>query len=272
MNVALGTEVYNADSATVIARGYEYSQADLENARSGRLEAVLTDAAGRDRVAELYSALELTEFGTDHVVETMKPIPEEGHSRGWREGEALAEAWLADHRHCEFPWPFNRDLRHHKASMPGAELVGFTGESVDQARFAFGQVKTSKESRTPPQVVNQGEKCLINQALQLRDDARIKKTVVDYLAYRAQTGASWALKFRAAATRYFNSGTMEVALFGVLVRDVRPVHTDLNGAAARLAADCHPSTRIEFCGLYLPEGSIPAGPQHALRPQRRRDS
>ena len=216
--------------------------------------------------------MELTEFGKENVVETPQVIPEEDHSRGWREGEALAEAWLVDHKHCEFPWPFNRDLRHHRASMPGAELVGFTGENIDQARFAFGQVKTSKETRTPPQVVNQGEKCLINQALQLRDDAKIKKTVVDYLAYRAQTGVSWSLKFRAAATRYFNSGTMEVALFGILVRDVSPAHTDLKGAAASLAEGCHPSTRIELCGLYLPEGSIPAGPQHAPRPPRRRRS
>jgi hypothetical protein len=271
MSVALGTEVYRADSASVLARGYLYAQADLDDARTKRLRAVLTDEIGRDEIADLYNGLELTEFGQHNVVETLKLIPEEDHSRGWREGEALAEAWLTDHKHCEFPWPFNRDLRHPRASMPGAELLGFTGE-VDQARFAFGQVKTSKETQTPPQVVNRGDKCLIKQAIQLRDDAKIKKTVVDYLAYRARTGPVWAPKFRAAACRYFNSGTMEIALFGVLVRDVPPAHLDLHGAAANLAEGCHSSTRIELCGLYLPEGSIPAGPQHAARPRRRNET
>ncbi len=120
---------------------------------------------GGELLEELFSSLELTDFGQANVAEALRRIPREEHSRGWREGEALAQAWLTDHKDCDFPWPFNRDLRHHGASLPGAELVGFTGTD-GEPRFAFGQVKTSKEAKHPPQVVNQGDKNLINQALQ----------------------------------------------------------------------------------------------------------
>ena len=177
---------------------------------------------------------ELTEFGAENVVATLAIIPEEAQSKGWREGEALAEAWLVTHKNCEFPWPFHRDLRHHRASLPGAELVGFTGTTTSDVRIAFGQVKTSKDDDSPPSVINAGDKSLIKQALQLRDDQNIKTTLVNYLAYRATLSVSWAPKFRAAAARYFHSGFMEIAIFGVLVRDVPPNDADLKNAASHL--------------------------------------
>lgn len=269
MPVAEGTEVYNADAAPVIARGYVYTEAELETARVERLEAVLDDHEGRDYLAELYRGLELTEFGGEKVAEVLEAIPQEDHSRGWREGEALAEAWLVDNRQCEFPWPFNRDLRHYRASLPGAELVGFTGEPGEgDVCLAVGQVKTSKEQRFPPQCVNSGDKCLVNQLLQLRDDIHMKNTLLHYLAHRSQ-GAPWYPKFREAAQRFLNSGQTEIALFGVLIRDVDPRPTDLAGAAARLQSDCPAASRIELSGLYLPVGSIPEGPQHRPRQRRR---
>jgi hypothetical protein len=184
MRVARGTEVYNADVPPVVARGMTLTQDEVDTARAVRLPGILADAPGGELLEEFFSSLELTDFGRANVAEALQPIPEEEHSRGWRVGEALAEAWLTDHKDCDFPWPFNRDLCHHRASLPGAELVGFTGTD-GEPRFAFGQVKTSKEAKHPPQVVNQGDKSLINQAFQLRDDINIRKTQVKYLLLRA---------------------------------------------------------------------------------------
>ncbi len=267
MPVARGVEVYNADSAPVLARGYQYIQGDLESARP-EIDRVLGDQAGRDILADLYNGLQLTGFGTEMVIEALQATPEEEHSRGWREGEALAEAWLTSHEACEFPWSLNRDLRHHRASLPGAELIGFSGVTVEESSFAFGEVKTSKETQNPPQVVNRGSTCLVNQLIRLRDDAQIKTTIVNYLGYRAATGVSWATKFHVAATRYFNSGMTNVKIFGVLVRDVRPVSEDLAEAARSLCSGCPPLSNIKLVGLYLPLGGIPEGPQHG--PRRRR--
>lgn len=269
MGIARGEEVYNADVLPVLARGMTFTQEELEAARADRLPGILADMLGREHLEEFYSGLELTEFDRGNIAEALTPIPEDDHSRGWREGEALAEAWLIDHKECDFPWPFNRDLRHHRASLPGAELVGFTGAD-DSPRFAFGQVKTSKDAQHPPQVVNHGGKSLINQALQLRDDLNIKKTLVNYLLQRAMLDHGLVERAKIAATHWLQSSFTDIAIFGVLVRDVAHSRDDLAQAAMRLSQNRQSATRIEFYALYLPEGSIPEGPQHRPRQSRRR--
>lgn len=270
MPVALGTEVYNADVPPIVARGIILTQEEIEAARADRLPDILTDASGRELLEEFYSSLELlTDFGQENIAEALQPIPEEEHSTGWHEGEALAEAWLTDHKDCDFPWPFNRDLRHHRASLPGADLVGFIG-TEDDSRFAFGQVKTSKEDLYPPQVINRGDKSLINQSLQLRDDINIKKTLVSYLLHRATLNNGLFEQAKTAARKWLQSGFMDIAIFGVLIRDVAHSPRDLAGAATKLCHGCDSNTRIEFYALYLPAGSIPEGPQHRPRTRRRR--
>jgi len=244
------------------------SQEELDDAREERLPDVLTDAPGLEHLEEFYSGLELTEFGQDNIAEALQPIPEDESSRGWREGEALAEAWLTDHKNCEFPWPFNRDLRHHRASLPGAELVGFIGAGTD-TQFVFSQVKTSKEDRYPPQVVNRGDKSLIKQTLQLRDDKNIKKTLVHYILQRATLDNGLVGQARVATKKWLESNYLDLVIFGVLIRDVPYSQFDLSGAAETLCEGCHPATRIEFIAIYLPEGAIPGGPQHRPRERRR---
>ncbi len=269
MLVARGNEVYNADAPPVIARGLTLDQAELAAARFDRLPSILSDATGRGDLESFCRGLELTQFGQENVAEALRAMPEEEHSRGWREGEALAEAWLTDHQDCYFPWPFNRDLRHYRASLPGAELVGFTGADAE-ARFAFGQVKTSKEAQHPPQVVSRGAKSLINQVLQLRDNKSLKNTVVKYLLHRAMREDGLVAQARAAATRWLQSNFMEIVIFGILVRDVDWSARDLADAAIRLRQGCDPATRIAFYGLYLPANSISEGPQHRTRQGGRR--
>lgn len=86
---------------------------------------------------EFFSSIELTDFGQANVAEVLQPIPEEEHSWGWREGEAVAESRLTAHKDCDFPWPFNCDLRHHRASLPGAESMGFTGTDGEQLATTY---------------------------------------------------------------------------------------------------------------------------------------
>jgi hypothetical protein len=148
--------------------------------------------------------------------------------------------------------------------------VGFTGTALADVRIAFGQVKTSKDPTYPPSVIDAGDKSLIRQGLQLRDDQNIKTTLVNYLAYRATLAVVWKPKFQAAAKRYFESGTLDIVIFGVLVRDVLPKDSDLRGAAKHLANGCPASTRIELYGLYLPTGCIPAPPPKPPKTQKRR--
>jgi hypothetical protein len=50
--VAQGTEVYNADSPPVLARGYEYAQSDLDAARTTEIPALLADEEGHEGLAD----------------------------------------------------------------------------------------------------------------------------------------------------------------------------------------------------------------------------
>ena len=270
MPVAMGSEIYSVGVAPVTARGYKYSQAELDSAQTTEIPALLSDEQGQREASDYCANLTLTGFAQDQLKELLEPIAEEEHAKGWREGEALAEAWLIDHRACEFPWPFKRDLRHHRASLPGPEMIGIAGDVDSECVLAFGQVKTSKEDRFPPQVVDKGQKSLISQVLALRDGTNLKKATVMYLIHRARLAATepWTRKFAKAITAYLESGKRRIVVFGVLVRDVTHNVRDLAGAVATLGIDCHDQTRLELIGLYLPTDSITEGPQHKPRKKK----
>lgn len=274
MAVALGTQVYDAGTPPVAARGYSYTQEELDGARSSEIPALLQDEQGLADLSEFCSDLVLTGFGADTLKDTLKPLPDENHSKGWREGEALAEAWLTTHRGCEFPWPFKRDLRHPRASLPGAELVGVCSSAPTDHLLVFGQVKTSKEAKNPPQVVTNKADGLVRQMTDLREKDDLKKSIILYLTYRAlsEPAASWVMKFRSALTKYCDSGKLALVIFGVLLRDVAAKALDVSSAAEVLAVGCHALTRMELVALYLPEGSIASGPQHARRKQKEEKS
>lgn len=171
----------------------------------------------------------------------------------WQVGEAMAEAYLTDHRDCQFPWPSSRDLRNPSASLAGADLVGFQKHAAS-ARFAFGEVKTSWEEKWPPQVVT-SRHGLANQLEELRDSGEVKAHLaIIYLGLRAQ-GATWQPTWKAASTRYLKNPA-DVALFGVLVRDVEPREADLKSRVDRLSDGCPAETSLELFAFYLPRGSI----------------
>ena len=75
----------------------------------------------------------------------------------WEVGEAFAECALRDDSGLQVYWPWNtvRDRRTPRASLPGADLVGFYCEE-NKVVFLFGEVKTSSDPSTPPGVMHGG--------------------------------------------------------------------------------------------------------------------
>ncbi|MDE0001470.1 MAG: hypothetical protein OXQ29_02085 [Rhodospirillaceae bacterium] len=73
-------------------------------------------------------------------------VPEE---REWAVGEAVAEAYLGREHKITWPWNMERDKRHPRASLQGADLVGFKSDGNDTC-LALGEVKTSADRNTPP--------------------------------------------------------------------------------------------------------------------------
>ena len=174
--------------------------------------------------------------------------------KDWQVGEAIANAYLHDHRDCLVPWNAQRDLRTPKGSLPGVDICGIRDNNgCDQ--FFFCEVKTSSELSYPPQVASRKPHGggLAAQVEELRDNGQIRKTVINYLAYRAKD-ASWRNRFCNATIRYLHDNK-DISIFGFMVRDVAPDVRDLNKRVKDVAKNSS-GTQIEFLALYLPRGQI----------------
>lgn len=253
MAVALGTEVYNVDHQRVVARGRKHTASQRDSALDREVGALVLDEAGAQKASGLTTSLNLTGFQTKNLDAVLKG----GSSpKDWEVGEAYGEAYLGSHKRCHFPWSDRWDERKEKSSLPGSDLVGLqeTGKSKSPSfRFAFGEVKTSTDKRSPPGVMY-GKEGLKRQMEDLRDEHEIRNTLVRYLMMRAQ-GADWEDKFKAALKRFLAEST-DVAVFGVLIRDVQPDERDLRARSQGIARKHPPKMHIELVAIYLPPGSI----------------
>ena len=247
--VAVGKIVYEQGTAPCAGTGRTWTDEELDEALDGRVAAVLFDDEGAAAVEAALADPEESDFRRERL---RRILSDTGDVEDWRVGEAIAGAYLEDHRDCLFPWPAGRDRRTRGSSLPGADLVGFGADDGGDC-LAFGEVKTSGEDRYPPRVM-QGGTGLRQQLRSLRDREALRNDLVRYLGHHAAT-APWLPRFRGAARRYFEN-TTDVQLYGVLVRDVPPHGDDLRRSVQELATDRPPDTRIELLALYLPAGRI----------------
>lgn len=245
-----GTPCYSVAKHPVCGTGWTFSAREFYHAQKGPITKLINDEAGRSELRGLLSQLPETDFEPT-VVERILRRPKK--ALNWRVGEAWGEAYLTKHRNCHFPWPDGRDERRANSSLPGADLVGFQKHGPDDYRFAFGEIKTSAEFKHPPGVMH-GQNGLRNQIEYLRDTEDARDGLMRYLGHRAKSSA-WFTKFQAAVKRYLKSSS-DIALFGILVRDVSPNENDLRASVETLSETVPSPTFIELLALYFPAGSI----------------
>jgi hypothetical protein len=254
VSIPVATDCYNVDHATVIARGVSYTDKQLDSLIAGPVKEILRDTAGKFELDSLLASIATTDFEQQGVKEL---LGDSVSQEDWLVGEALAEAYVVYEGKCTFPWPSSRDLKNPAGSPPGADLTGF--QELDCAelpyRFAFGEVKTSDEEKWPPQVMYGRSTGLKKQLEDLRNSRPTKHALVRYLGFHA-LNASWFDMFKSAVKRYLQSGTEDIAIFGVMVRDVEPKELDLAHRAVAMADDCPATTSIRLYALYLPLKSI----------------
>lgn len=241
---------YDTGTPPVIAHGLSYDNEQVGEILSGPVKEILQDTAGNDELQELLGSVVSTEFEQEGLREL---LADDTVPNNWRVGEAIAEAFVADKGDCVFPWPTGRDLKNPNTSPAGCDLTGF--QPVDDEalpyRFAFGEVKTSEHNQSPPSVMTS----LGGQLFGLRDNRKVKDALCRYLGHHA-VRAGWEPMFKSAAKRYLSSDTTDVAVYGVLVRDIEPNALDISGRARALAANCPQQTDIEMYALYLPLNAI----------------
>ena len=193
--------------------------------------------------------LATTGMATEFVERILNSVPE---LKGWEIGEAFAECALKNNAGHKVHWPWNtvRDRRTPRASLPGADLVGFYRED-DTVLLLFGEVKTSSDTKTPPGVMNGGS----GMTWQLEQSATrldVQHALLKWLHARCYDPPYHDLYKRAVA-RYLKSEGKDLMLVGVLLRDTTPSERDLKARGKTLAEKLPAPTRINLVAWYLPQ-------------------
>lgn len=180
----------------------------------------VADAAFEQDFSSDLESLATTGMGSDTLstlLQTSQPPLD------WEIGEAMAECLLQDEHGAHWPWNENRDRKTPKASLPGADIVGFVGEG-EQTMFLFGEVKTSAHAENPPGVMS-GRGGLAHQIDTLSDALAIHRTLMNWLYARCRNVPELKTRYDFAARRYLESGGTDFAVVGVMLRDT-PAHVD----------------------------------------------
>lgn len=207
----------------------------LDSEEAGRFAADLTNLATTGVAIETVEAV-LTASGPER--------------QPWEVGEALAEVLLADHWGTVLPWNTERDKRTPRASLPGADLIGFVVPEVGDAVLAMGEVKTSADQGTPPNVMN-GRSGMAHQLERIENDIALQGTILQWLRPRCR-GPEYRSLYEGAIRRYLESQGRDFVLFGLLMRDTTPHAFDLEARGRALGDQARTPTRYELSAWYLP--------------------
>ncbi|MBE0576219.1 MAG: hypothetical protein IH613_10015 [Desulfuromonadales bacterium] len=199
----------------------------------------------QDYEAEL-RALATTDMETDTIERLLSSEPEK---ISWEVGEALAESLLEEERGVTIPWNGERDKKTPKASLPGADIVGFINDG-DDVYLMIGEVKTSNDSSTPPQVMY-GKSGMNHQLENLATNISIHNCLLQWLRPRCKEPTLEKL-YQAAVVTYLRSHGKAIKLIGMLMRDTAPAESDLRSRGRKLANKVTPPTDVELDAWYFP--------------------
>ncbi len=247
-NPALASICYGSDLRSVSWCGVVVTDGSVfDSFMTSAVASRLHDEKGEKEFEAYLRGLATTGFARDCLGEILAAeIPED---RDWAVGEAMAEAYLSEEYGVVWPWNMERDKRTPRASLPGADLVGFH-VIRGQIRLALGEVKTSSDEDAPPNVMH-GRSGMIHQLDNLANDLGLINQLLKWLFFRCK-GTEHELSFKAAIALFLSSGSKAVALFGVLIRDTGPNELDLKGRGEALAEAVQTPTTCQLIAIYLP--------------------
>lgn len=207
----------------------------------------LYDVEGNAEFKAHLTGLVNTGFAKDSLQAIL--MADNPEQRDWAIGEAIAEAYLERDYDITWPWNMERDKRNPKASLPGADLIGFEIKG-DYIRLVLGEVKTSSDVRTPPRVMN-GRSGMTHQIDQLANNLSLIYQLLKWLLPRCK-GTRYEELFNAAVGLFLDSGNKTITLFGVLIRDTQPNSLDLQVRGETLGGHLQFPTTCQLIGIYLP--------------------
>lgn len=190
-------------------------------------------------------ALQDTGFDMSNLEEVLSNSEEEDN---WRIGECLAECILEDHFSAQFDYNNSRDAKNPNGNDTGADLVGLYTDD-QEVIFLFGEVKTSKDQDTPPNVLY-GKTGMIKQLEALRDEEVKRNSLVRWIWSKAvaENGTEFYSNSAKALKNFLVDKKLK--LVGVLVRDTEVNKRDLYSRAKSLNENIPDGLQIELISIY----------------------
>jgi len=227
----VGTKEYKEIHNGFSIAGFSYTKNEIKQSAK-TIADVCFDTSGTKDLNDYIASLNETGFNEGGLSSSI--------IKDWQVGEGFAEAYITEHFSCTFPWSNSRDLKNPNSSLTGADMVGF-----HQGKFAFGEVKTSKEQASPPQVTSKKTDGLNTQLNKLCADHDLRRVLVEYLFHRQQNST----EYKTACKSYLQNNN-NFHIFGVLVRNTNPTLDDWNYLKTHLTP--HAPDSVFLVGLYLP--------------------
>lgn len=227
-----GSIVYQNNNNEFSINGYSFTDNDIEKS-SQIIANICFDSSGKDKFESYMNTLSDTGFSPLKTTNLVTP-------KDWQVGEGFAEAYITAHALCTFPWSNNRDLKNPNSSLTGADLVGY-----HKGKFAFGEVKTSREKNTPPQVTSKKSDGLNTQLNNLCSNHDLRWVLIQYLFHRQQNSNEYK-----DACRAYLENKNNFYIFGVLIRCTEPTIDDWKYLNKNLQV--HEANKVSLIALYLP--------------------
>ena len=234
--------------------GVSYTENEIREIFLTQIKEKLLDTEGTDELSENlldeYNDLNSTDFDTSYLVNILKLDDIIDEHIPWRIGEAFAEYFIETTLPAKFYYNELRDTRNVFGNKTGADLLGFiniNGEKI----FLFGEVKTSSEKKSPPNVL-QGRHGMIDQLKNLSENAKITRQLVRNFGFKVKdldNTNPFRIDYLSALKNYtFN----KFHLIGVLVRDTEPNENDLRARFKNLSENITNEIGINLTALYIP--------------------
>lgn len=244
-----GPPSYSGAQNQVAWHGVRISEELLARLRQGSLLERTHDLAENEACIAELRAMATTDMGTQVIEELINSQPK---PLAWEVGEALAEALLQEHHGAIWPWNTARDRRTPRASLPGADLIGFVQETDGNVCLLFGEVKTSSDPNAPPGVLH-GRTGMIKQLEGLATERKLHFSILKWLRVRCSDSTLRPI-FEAAAQRFVRSKGQDFRLVGCLMRDTAPSEDDVRSRAIALSTTVRAPSAARIYAWYLPGG------------------
>ncbi len=237
---------------------FNYSGCLLEKSEAMSLlqkdvkEKLLDEPQRKDFLADLKNLKNETGFekSAQLLLDIQALANEKVNAREFEIGEVLAEVILEKDFSCKFYWNKLRDARNPKGNMTGADLVGFI-QYDNEVFFLFGEVKTSSEDKSPPQVLTQKKEGMIDQLKDLYNNDKKRKDLISYLRSKIDLNENIKNDFSSAIRSYYLPDN-NYQLFGILIRDTEANENDLKTVYDTLKETILEPTGIRLLAVYMP--------------------